>query len=194
MSTESFHHIVGGLSDIATILALVIGSLWTYRLFIRRREDVPHIEFTVDVNFVGMQDDQWLVEVLALLENKGQVKHSISDFTFDLRCLSAGEALRHGGEVINYQLEIPQKIKEGSWMPRGWDYTFIEPGIRTRYSFITSVPVSASFVLVHGRFFYSKEDFHTADRLIKVPVSVGASGLEDDVALGQRVARRTDGA
>jgi hypothetical protein len=182
MTTESFHHLVGGISDIATVLALVFGGLWTYRLFIRRREDVPHIEFSVDVNFVGVQDDQWLVEILALLDNKGQVRHSISDFTFDLRCVSSDEALRHGGEGINYQLEIPHKLKEGSWMPRGWAYTFIEPGLRTRYSFISTVPVSASFVLVHGRFSYSKEDFHTADRLVKVPVSADPSGIGDDAA------------
>jgi hypothetical protein len=47
---------------------------------------------------------------------------------------------------------------------------YIEPGLKTRYSHIAAVPDNAAFVLIHGKFLYQDEkEFHTADKLMKVP-------------------------
>jgi hypothetical protein len=88
--------------------------------------------------------------------------------------LSAPAALQAGGPAINGQTVIPHEVATGSWLPAGWSGTFIEPGLSTRYSFISAVPASAVAVLLHGRFLYepgSEERFsHSAETFRAVPV------------------------
>jgi hypothetical protein len=136
-----------------------------------RQEEFWRIEFTVDVAFVGIQEGKWLVEVIAVLENKGVVPTKLCKLTFDLRCLHGSDPIEDGPADINQQTNIPRVlIKSRSWFPKDWEWTFIHPGVRTRYSYVTAVPSDASFVLVHGRFKYPDDQlFHTADRLVQVP-------------------------
>jgi hypothetical protein len=86
----------------------------------KRREHFPRVEFTVDVEFVGRQVDEWLVSLSALLVNKGLVRYTVEQFTFDLRCALADEALQEGGEAIDHQTSIPHLVKEGSWSASSW--------------------------------------------------------------------------
>src|SRR5438132_3184136 len=81
-----------------TAAAILAGGFWTYRRFIRQQEDFPHIQFAVDVNFVGVQDGSWLLEVVALVENKGKVRHTVKKFDFDLRYLKPGDPVKLGDE------------------------------------------------------------------------------------------------
>ena len=78
--------------------------------------------------------------------------------------------LEDGEEKINYQTNIHRLLKVGSWIPKEWECTFIEPGLKTRYSHIATVPDNATFLLIHGKFNYQDEkEFHTADKLLRVP-------------------------
>jgi hypothetical protein len=161
-------------SSLATFVAVVIGGLWAYIKILRRREHRPRIDFSVDVAFVGEQGNQWLVDVQAFVNNEGLVRHVFRTFSFDLRCLYAGDELVEGGQQIGHQTVIPHVLKEGSWLPGDWAATFIEPGLRTRYSFVTSVPSRASFVLLHGLLVYGDSHVaHTAESLVRVPASGG---------------------
>lgn len=158
------------VESVATLIALGIGGTWAYVKLVKRREHAPRIEFTVDIAFIGSQGGYWLVELLALVENKGLVRHLIREFAFDLRALRIDDPVREGSAEINGQTEIPHLVKRGAWIPKGWESTFIEPGLRTRYSYVAALPKTASFALLHGRFDYHGETvFHTADRLVRVP-------------------------
>jgi hypothetical protein len=155
--------------------AIVVGGIWAYRRFIRRREDYPLINFAVDIKFVVRQDSSWIVELEATIENKGVVQQRIQEFGFDLRCLREGESISDGDEKINHQINFGTKLKTGSWLPPAWNWTFIEPGVRQVYTHIASVPAGISCVLLHGRFLYeTKGDFHTAERVVAVPRQASA--------------------
>lgn len=147
-------------------MALIVGAFWTYRRFVRTREACPKIEFTVDATFVHKQGGLWVLEALAFIENKGLVRHSIKEFTFDLRYTLSSDTLEAKAPFLVF---IPHKACAGSWLPPDWGETFIEPGLRTRYSCVVSVPEQASMVLIHGKFYYANRDWHTADKLIAVP-------------------------
>ena len=163
----------GGLESLVTIGAIIVGAYFAYVKWVRRAEHNPRLEFSVDISFVGVHQDMWLVELLAHVENKGLVRHSITEFTFDLRGLDPEDPVKQGDSKINEQVEIPHLIKTGSWLPGNWASTFIEPGMMTRYSYTTSVPTTAAFVLLHGKFSYNRPGaYHTADRLIRVPATV----------------------
>jgi hypothetical protein len=158
---------IKAIESVATLVALVIGAIWAYIKFRKRREHAPRIEFLVDIGFVGTLNDEWLVEVQAFVDNKGLVRHVFRKFDFSLRCLYETDPIKEGGKEINYQTEIPHVIKTGSWMSGAH---YIEPGLRTRYSYVATIPRTASFVLLHGRFEYEGGEYeHTADKLIKVP-------------------------
>jgi hypothetical protein len=166
MSCEEFNHLAGGISSIATTLALIVGGIWTYRRFVRTREAYPKIEFTVDLAFVRKQGGFWVVEAIANMENKGLVRHSIRKFTFDLRYMLPSDAVEVSAPFLAV---VPHKASEGSWLPPDWNFTFIEPGLRTRYSCVARIPEQATMALIHGKFYYSDKLFHTADKLFAVP-------------------------
>jgi len=169
MSYEEFDHLASGLSSIATILALLIGAIWTYQRFVRTREANPKIQFTVDISFVAKQNGYWIAEVLAFLENKGLVRHDITTFTYDVRFFLENDQIRKCSDFNVYVPHEDSESGKGSWLPKDWGSTYIEPGLLTRYSSLIRIPESATAVLIHGKFQYGKDDWHTADKLVQVP-------------------------
>lgn len=168
--SEIIRNYAQAIQSVATVTAIIIGGIWAYFRFYKQREHSTRLEFTVDVEFVGLQDNRWLVEVVAFIENKGLVLHDIRNFVFDLRYLTNKDVLEDGEKNINFQTNIKHSCKKGSWIPEDWESTFIEPGLKTRYSYIANVPAAATFLLIHGKFNYrDQKEFHTADKLIKVP-------------------------
>jgi len=155
---------------VATTLALVIAGIWAYIKFIYRREKEPRAEFTIDLEFVGIQGNEWLAEISANVENKGLVRHPVRNFKVVLRYLCAADKVSDGGENIKFQVVFPHSINERIDKKERllWKDTFIDPGLRYRNSYVTFVPVEATFVLLHGSFEYENERF-TAQKVVKVP-------------------------
>jgi hypothetical protein len=158
--------------SLATFSAVVIGGIWAYVKVVRRREHAPRVDFTVDVGFMGEQRRSWLIDVRAFINNEGLVRHTCRELNFELRCLYEDDHLVDGDDAIGRQTLVPHVLKRGSWLPHDWDETFIEPGLRTRYSYVTSLPQHASFVLLHGFLVYGDGRIeHTAECLVKVPAA-----------------------
>ncbi len=169
MTYEEFNHLAGGIESLATILALIVGAYWTYYRFVRQGDNQPLIEFTTDVAFIGKHQDWWVVELTALIENKGKVQHRISEFAFDMFALQYDDPLEpkqeFGGQVC-----FPHPVVTGSWLPKKFDYFFIDPGTKAKYSFVTRIPDSARFAILHTWFTYSGQAAsHVAEKTVRVP-------------------------
>lgn len=175
-SISQFQQLASAIEAVATVLALLVGGLWTYQRFVRTRESHPKIEFSVDVSFVVKQQGHWLAEAVAFVENKGLVRHDIVKFTFSIRYLLPTDPIEAREGFLAY---VPHKGGNGSWLPEGWGNTFIEPGLRTRYSSPIAIADNASAVLIHGKFYYPDGDWHTADKLVLVPTKNGAVSPSD---------------
>jgi hypothetical protein len=136
-----------------------------------QREHAPKVDFRVDLRFVGPHQDAWITEVLAFIDNKGLVKYETQSLDFELRALLESDPLAIGDESIGFQTYIPHVLVTGTWLPATWSNTFIEPGIATKYSYVTSVPRNATIVLLHARVEYVSdvEVAHTAEALVAVP-------------------------
>ncbi|MEJ2363659.1 MAG: hypothetical protein P8075_01955 [Deltaproteobacteria bacterium] len=175
MNFEKLSQLAASIESIATVIALVLGGLWAYRRFVRQREDYPHIDFRVDLRFVGLHSGSWVVEIIAWLENKGRVQHKISKFTFDLRYLIDSDKLQRA-EQFGGQILFPHKAAKGSWLPQDWEFTFIDPGIRTHYSYIGTLPAEARIALLHGWFEYQGgREWHSAEKIVPVPEGPSAA-------------------
>jgi len=158
------------VSKVVSFVVLLVGIWWGIIKFLKRDEHFPHIFFEVSANFVGIQDNKMLFEVLALLENKGVVPIKIRDLNFKVRGLFARDPIEEGDASIRGQIRIPHLLVEGSWVPKHWNYTFIYPGVKTEYNYITAIPLDVSYIRVEGSFSYDREgSSHHAAKLLKVP-------------------------
>jgi hypothetical protein len=154
---------------IPTIL-LLGGAIWGVEKWRRRDEHFPRMVFEVDVNFIGRKGDQIVCELVAILENKGVVPIKLKDFTFLLRGLSEKDDLCLGGKKIRNQLNFHRTLCEGTFIPDDWSWTFVYPGVRTEYNFVTMIPADTMFVRMQGDFIYAKgiNNTHHAARVLSV--------------------------
>jgi hypothetical protein len=163
MSLDDWKNIFSIVQSVATILALAVGGVWAYTKFVYRREKEPRAEVDIDLGFVGIQDKRRLVEVSVYLENKGDVRHPVRNLRVDLLYLLNDETVSDGDSDINYQIKFPHSIKRVLW-----DETHIDSHLRYRNSYITAIPLEATFVLVFAKFEYKNESF-PSQKLFKVP-------------------------
>src|SRR4029079_9446431 len=84
MTIEEFEKLASAIASIVTAISIVIAGWWAYNRFIRQQENYPNLQFVADINLIGIQDGEWLIELVAMVENKGKVQHKMSDFTFVL--------------------------------------------------------------------------------------------------------------
>ena len=169
MIPEEFAQIASGIQSIVTAIAIVVGGYWALRRFGIAREGYPHIQFAADVQFIGFHDGWWIVELLALVENKGRARHDIKEFEFDLYSLNEGDAVTLAEEFGN-QVHFPNLVAKGTWLSGTFNYFFIEPGVTAKYSHIARVPASAKAIILHAWFSYPDgKHGHTAERTIACP-------------------------
>ncbi len=158
-------------SKVIAFATLVVGVVWGVLKFLQRDEHFPRIAFEVTARFVGEHGGKTIVEVLAVLENKGVVPVRIKDLAFKLRGVRASDALQSGDESIRGQTRIPHLLREGTFIPKHWNYTFIYPGVQTEYNYITTLDSDVSFVRVEGSFSYDRGGAsHHAAKLLKVVI------------------------
>jgi len=172
MTLEEWKNLTSTLQSFATIASFIIGGIWVYWKFIRQQEKYPNIEFLADIAFIGIQDDWWIDEIIATVDNKGKAQHKINEFKFDLNALYTKDQIdvstKWGGQV-----NFPRLVAEGSFLPEKFDFYFLDPGTKAKYSYIARIPKQASFVILHCWFKYAdKRNYgHTAERTIAVPRS-----------------------
>ncbi|MGO4128464.1 hypothetical protein AB4Z01_28990 [Inquilinus sp. YAF38] len=164
------------ISAIITSVAVLIGGGWAVNRFIIRREFASQVEFNVDIEFIGIHSGYWIIEIVAIVNNKDGSHLKMHEFTFKLRSIE-DQNLEIGGKKVNYQTIFPHALKDGSWFPLSWESTMLEPNTVVRYSHVAHIPVEATFLLLHGRIGYfvgfirKAPMFHTADRAFRVPAA-----------------------
>ncbi len=171
MSIDKWKDVAATIQSFATALSIFIGGLWVYRKYIRQVENYPNIEFSAELNFIGKQSDWWIVELVALVENKGKVQHRMSELRFDLNAIYEGEAVevsqQWGGQV-----DFNHAVTQGSFLPQRFKFFFVDPGVKAKYSYVARIPKQANFAILHCWFNYSdpRKLGHTAEKTVRIPV------------------------
>lgn len=184
LSIEEMKNIAAAIQSIATVASFIVGGIWVYSKYIRQQERYPNIEFSADVQFIGNQGGDWLVEVIASIENKGKTQHKMEEFSFDLNALEKDTEILTSEKWGN-QVDFPLQITRGSFLPASRRFFFIDPGIKAKYSYLAKVPANASFVILHAWFNYgdNRNFSHSAERTVAVPRSDLPSSLQSSVTL-----------
>jgi hypothetical protein len=136
-----------------TLLLAAVSAMWIIWLFLTKRQGEPGGELQIHVDFVGQQNDNWLIEVSAILTNRSLVRHRYGAFRLKVRYLLPDDIIKDGVKKLNYQLYFPRTIDEGAnrinKKPRFFaNAEYIDPGLSFRHSYITFVPAKATFVWV----------------------------------------------
>jgi hypothetical protein len=169
MTLIEFKDLAGIITSILTSLSIIIGGGWVIYRFILQQERFPNNNFTTDINVIGKKDKYWIIELCAFIENKGKSQHRMKEFGFDLNAIFLNDKIetdeRWGGQV-----NFPQEIVTGSYLPKQCKYFFIDPGTEAKYSYIAKVPESATFLILHSYFQYFRRKGygHTAEKTIKL--------------------------
>jgi hypothetical protein len=168
---SQFKDLASIIQSIGAPLALIVGGLWAYRRYVVEESRFPHIETSAEINFIGLHGDYWLVELRAILYNKGRVQHKIEKFGFDLNALFLGDDIELSSEWGG-QVDFPHELAKGSFLPESFSYFVIGPSVTAKYSFVTRVPVKATNVILHCWFDYSdgRGYSHTMEAVARVPV------------------------
>jgi len=173
------------LKNILTCLAIIIGAVWTFWRFILNGDGNPKIQFDIDLRIVGRQDSKILIEAIAIVHNKGQVRHLIRNFFLDVLILKKDEPIINGDTSINYQIllkknnpekaesEPPELKNRIVWVPKSWYETFIDAGIAQKYTYLTYVPQDTTFISLYSRFYFkslfsSKKDFQSTQKTFNI--------------------------
>jgi hypothetical protein len=143
------------------------------RLLEKERSHAPHIVFVVDCRFHGPTDEEYVVECVININNKGRIRQEVRNLSLRMRGIDKGQRLTYWGGH-GRRLEFPDKIvDEKQLAPVGTDYYFVEPGINQSFVYVTKIPSDTLYVLTFSRFDYDAESFHTTERLFAVSASGG---------------------
>ena len=137
------------IQSILTSILIFIGSGWVLYRFILQQERFPNINFTTDINIIRKQSDCWIVELIANVENKGKAQHKMSEFGFDLNAMYEQDEVQ-SKEEWGGQVDFSHRLILGSYLPKHQKYFFVDPGTTAKYSYITKVPLSTRFLMLHS--------------------------------------------
>ncbi|SCX28007.1 hypothetical protein [Mycolicibacterium fluoranthenivorans] len=132
------------------------------------RRKYPHIELTLECEFLGERQGWHLVTFSIVANNVGQVRHEFGYINFRLR------GIKHNAPFNFFKdtprVTFPEKIlAKTNVKPPQWNYAFIEPGVTQRIPVTTRVSADCSHVMAQVEVEYDPHSPHTAEAVFAVP-------------------------
>jgi hypothetical protein len=114
LSMEDTKTLTEILRNIAEITALIIGGIWTYQRFIKKREPYPKAEIRHGISHVRLSKDKNLVHVITTFHNKGEVL--LSMINFDTRLQQITPLTKEMEDKVKAVVDsVPEDETEVEW-------------------------------------------------------------------------------
>jgi hypothetical protein len=151
------------LSSIVGILGWIVTGAWMLRGWHVRREDKPKINLNATLREVAVCDGNRIVEILAEVENTGEVRHTFRNITYTLR----GSDLKtiESDPALLGQIRLPLKlVTKQRFFPPSWEYSFVDAGQVSKYRSLIVIPDHVRLLKLSVIMSYdeSESDFHSA--------------------------------
>ena len=158
------------MNQLVQSVSLVVAGFWTYRKFIKFREDQSKIDATADLTVIGEHQGARLAVVTASVSNNGKVRHTITGMHFDLRVINNWHPLQPAEHRMGY-VDFPDKLYSAQPLfPPEWKWSFIEPGATNQYRYSVILPPDVKFALVKLKVILPGDDqFFSSWRIFSVP-------------------------
>ena len=164
---KEWSEIIKNLLEGIAILGAAAWAIFRFGIF---RERFAKIEFNLDCRYIGSTGDHHILELTAIVQNRGMVRQSIKEWTFDLLLFDESDKVDETESAINYQVRFhSKKISKRPWVPASWYITFIDSGTKQVYPYLTSVPAGTKFITIYSRFIYpNTNDFHSSQKTFEI--------------------------
>jgi hypothetical protein len=174
---KPFKNVAEGIQSIITSVALIGGGIWALWRFVRHRESVTKVDLDIDLSFVIKQGANWIVEGVAVVKHPGSVRLDFSAFTYELHYALPSDdfggqnAIEEGIAKENTlsadSLPLRHLLKH-SWF-EGSEDIYLEPGERSRYSFLAFLPIDTTMVVLTCELYDPKKHVEIVRKSYAVP-------------------------
>ncbi len=183
------------VSVLTPVSIVILGFLYNRRLQkleretedVRRKEEAkeqkelaelerrywPHIEFDIECNFFGPHQGKYAAEFVLTANNRGITKHEFKSIILRIRGIKQDIPLSFWVKRYEHRLEFPVKIVEDEVKPEGWNYIFVEPGVKQHVSYMTIIDADIKYITARAEFYYEKYKPHSTEKMFEVrqPIS-----------------------
>lgn len=155
-----------GLTFLLLLSFVILGGLWGYSKYVLDQGVIPQAQLNLECNWLGLQSDKQLLEILVHLKNVGQSLLVVGTIGVRLRyliksdevCLESNtKSPKYGRILFPNSLTntfVKQDSEVDSFIPILSHSTFVQPGVDQIYTLVIGVPDSASFALLQAKFPY----------------------------------------
>ncbi len=142
---------ISDLSSLVTIIAIVIAGIWTLYRFGISRERYPKLQFDLDLRHLGDSGDKNIVELVAVITNKGITRQYIHDFKFNMLVFNENMPLDMSDEKIEKRLKFKELEKGLNWDdPK--HTPFVDGGMRREFTYVTALDKEVRLVMIYSKF------------------------------------------
>lgn len=152
------------------MIGIMIAGVWAYFRIKIERSHTPHIELDIDCNLHGPQKENYLSEIVILINNKGLIRQDFQSMQLKIRAIEEDSELEYYDDK---RLKGPEKILEVEMIKKksDSDYLFVEPGTKHLITYATKLPEISSngkkfkYLLIRSKFYYKNKIPHSIERL-----------------------------
>jgi hypothetical protein len=142
---------VSDLSALVTISAILIAGIWTLYRFGISRERYPKLQFDLDMRHLGNSGDKNIVELVAVITNKGITRQHIHDFKFNILVFDEDMPFDQSDERIEKRLKFKDLEKGLNW-DNPDHKPFVDGGMRREFTYVTALDANVRFAMIYSKF------------------------------------------
>jgi len=167
MDATVFKNVAEGLGALITAGGLLAAAA----IFLWKREWRARVQLAVGVEAFRRVGKAFLLEPVCIVENKGLLRCYVHKLEMSVRFLRSGDELQTGDEALLFATKFPHRAVKVDFVKPEWEWSYVEAGIRLRYSHVTHVPDDTVAILVWAKLFHKKgieSDFFSAQKVLVV--------------------------
>ena len=156
--------------NIGKLILLFIAALWGYYRLWREGILRPRIEFEIECEFLGIENNQVLAQFILKAKNKGLVRYKFRKIELQVRGIRKDQKLEFW-EGMNNRLNFPESIIKANVIPKEYNFYFVEPNVQQAMNYITKINRDIEYIVVNAKFRYDRFTPHSIEKAFKVKVN-----------------------
>ena len=185
MSLDILQNWIGVLSGGIALVIGLITALWAYTKYVLENAILPPCQFDLECRLAGTQSGKKILELLVHLKNLGSSTLIVQEVRVDVLYLMHDEEPQllddaaHRSARLRFPHALRKDLQHENPESNGRGFrvvphrTFVRPNVDQVYTVITTVPDSASFVLVWASFQYAQNRVHVSQILVTISRLLG---------------------
>jgi hypothetical protein len=154
------------ISSLVTVTAIILAGAWTLFRFGIGREQYPKLQFDLKLKQLGDSREKHIVELIAVITNKGIARQYIHDFRFNILVFDDTTPFDMSDTKIERRLKFnkinsapdPESKGELKWIDSKYP-VFVDGGITREFRYVTALDKGVRFVMIYSKFDHESKRF-----------------------------------